>query len=394
MNQEIRAEYSLQRFTAADALHFIMTNGTKHPKQEGTADASLPGLAKVVELQEKHSYGARKHYCGAYDPLSAVQRAERESHEQLCAHSQTACSLAKNAISAAMRQRTNTRVYRYGQALLQLANASENEELEDGSNTMASDSSGGSLKPANGILADGNTAKDDRATETDEDNEDLENYLLKHKGFATEAVVTWLQHRYLRCCEFMNLRPSVVVSQRLSKCVRFGLGDSVGSFFASQKTSSPLFAAPEQQMPINAKAARSWMTFPETLAELREEHTTPYEVSPDLQGCGDIGKQPRHFVAILGVLEGCQHAVVTFNLSNIGLTNREARVLCLFCHAHLRHLQSLDISDNPGVTDDVALLLKKIAVSLPLLSRLAVHGTSLSQGTIRAIDWLLYRKVL
>lgn len=399
MNQEIRAQFSLQRFSAGDALQFIMANGVKHKEDGEPTDAALPGLSKVVELQTKHYDDEKQRHFGCFDPLCAGRYAEMETHEQLCAHSQTACALAKNAVSGALHQRIDIRVHRYGEALVQLANASENDEGEENSTAMASDSAAGSPNRTVSLTTDGGggstTAKDDEAdTDNDEDDEDLEKFLLSHDGFASEEAAAWLQRRYLRCCDMMGVRASVVVSQRLSQCVKLGLDCTFGSFFASQKAASPLAPTPERKLLINKKAAQSWMAFPERLVLLREACAIPYEVCPDLHGCGDIGKQPRHFVAALGVLEGCRYTVVSLNLANTGLTDREVRVLCLFCHAHLRRLQVLDISNNPGVTDKMAQRLKKMAASLPLLSRLSVHNTSLSPATVRVIDRLLTRKVL
>ncbi|KAL7696096.1 hypothetical protein N2W54_003425 [Lotmaria passim] len=398
MNQQIRAEYSLQCFTASDALTFIMVNGVK--QEEGTtteeAEVALPGLSKVLELQAKHYDDHKTRHFGSYDPLCARRCTEVETHEEHIAHSQTACALAKNAVSAALQQRVDIRIHRYGEALVQLANASENAETEDSSTAMASDSAAGSPRHNRNVCAESNDENTEEAEEadTDEDNEDIETYLLKHTGFTSDTATQWLQRRYLRCCELMGVRPSVVVSHRLSQCVKQCFGGTVGSFFAAQNVAAPLSPAPERRSLTNTKAARNWMVFPEMLVLLREECAIPYEISPDLHGCGDVGKQPRHFVAALGVLEGCRYTVVSLNLSNIGLTDREVRVLCLFCHAHLRRLKVLDISDNPGVTDKVALRLKKMAASLPLLSRLSVHGTSLSPSTIRVIDRRLCRKVL
>ncbi|KPA82381.1 hypothetical protein ABB37_03460 [Leptomonas pyrrhocoris] len=395
MNLEIRAQFSLTRFTAGDALHFIMTNGGKRrDEKEASADPSLPGLAKVVELQERRHDYEKVHQFGFYDPLCAGHRVETESHEQVCVHSQTACALAKNAVNAALRHRIEIRVTRYGEALFQLANTSENEEVEEGSTAIGSDSAAGSPNLTSDCLGDGIGAKDGDAAETDEDDDDLETYLLRLPGFGTETATAWLQRRYLRCCELMNVRPSVVVSHRLSQCVHPCRGGTVGSFFAAQKATSPLSPLPERLLLSNTKAARCWMTFPEMLVLLRVECAIPYELNLDLHGCGDIGKQVRHFVAALGVLEGCRYTVVALNLSNTGLTDREARVLCFFCHAHLRRLKVLDISNNRGVTEKMALRLKKMAASLPLLSRLSVHGTSLSAGTVRVIDRLLSRKIL
>lgn len=281
---------------------------------------------------------------------------------------------------------------------MQLANASDNEEAEDGSTAVASDSAAGSPNQADGNLGDSGTAKDDDGKENDEDGDDdtdnIETYLLRHIGFANERAAMWLQRRYLRCCDLMSLRSSAVVTHRLSQCIQPCLCGTVGSFFAAQKTASPLSPVPEHRSFLGVKVAHSWLEFPETLVLLREECAIPYEVNPDLHDCGEIGKQPRHFVAALGVLEGCRNTVVSLNLSNTNLTDREARVLCLFCHAYLRRLKVLDISNNPGVTDKMALRLKKMAASLPLLSRLSVQGTSLSTGTVRMIDRLLSRKVL
>lgn len=128
MNQQIRAEYSLQCFTASDALTFIMVNGVK--QEEGTtteeAEVALPGLSKVLELQAKHYDDHKTRHFGSYDPLCARRCTEVETHEEHIAHSQTACALAKNAVSAALQQRVDIRIHRYGEALVQLANASEN----------------------------------------------------------------------------------------------------------------------------------------------------------------------------------------------------------------------------------------------------------------------------
>lgn len=403
MNQEILAQFTLLRYSGRDALQFIMANGAAREKEEnGEAHtaAPLPGLAKLAELQEKHYDDEKTHHFGSYDPLCVGRCSETSSHERWCAHSQTACALAKNAVAAALQERIEVRVHRYGEALLALANATDpSEELEEASTAVEGDSAACSPNATNGALTNESLApnganNDGEDSEEDEEDEEIELYLLKHVGFTKEAAVAWLQRRYLRCCELMGVRASVVVSQRLSQCVQPCLGGTVGSFFAAQKTASPLSPVSERRFVVAPKAARTWMAFPETLVLLRAQCAIPYEVNPDLHGCGDIGKQPRHFVAVMGVLEGCRYTVVSLNLSNTGLTDREVRVLCLFCHAHLRRLKVLDISHNPGVTDKVAVRLKKLAASLPLLSRLSVRGTSLNPGPMRAIDRLLYRKVL
>ncbi|KAG5491727.1 hypothetical protein JIQ42_01634 [Leishmania sp. Namibia] len=419
MSQSTRAEFSLLRYSAGDALHFVVENGSRrHVKDEGAS--SLPGLSMVVELQERHAVRDRMHKCGTIDdPLYLEDLTHICTHEQWCAHSQTACALAKNAIEQSLQHRSELRVLRYGAAVMRLAEGFPSllDSEEKAPSTAAdSPSVATSLSPSSYVSSPLSAQDDPRfsvmtkkspgseaslATEDDvsdgpqEEEEELESYLLQHPSLTADMAAARLRRRYLRCCNVIGVCPSASVRRRLLRCVRSNPSNTLGSRFAAKRTECPLSPASETTATLHPTATgRSWMAFPGMIRLLREKGTVPYEVIGDFSGCAEIGQHRRQFIALLGVLEECRNTVVFLNLATTRITDEEVRVLCLFCRAYLRRLQVLDLSGNKNITDKVAPRLKQLAASLPLLQRLSVRGTSLSRANARTLRGILCRKPL
>lgn len=416
-SQRIPAEFSLLRYSTGDALHFVFENGVcRRGNEEGAS--LLPGLSKVVELQEKQAVRDKVHTCGITDdPLNLENLTRIGTHEEWCAHSQTACALAKNAVAQCLQRRSEVRVRRYGEAVMRLSEASptlrDREEQAPATAvdipyvttalstpscaSSAQDHTQLSVKADKLAEAEASLTTDDETSdvaEEEEEEEELETYLLQHPAFGADMAAAWLRRRYLRCCNVINVRPSAAVRHRFSRGVQATLSSTLGSF-AAQKPVSPL--SPIADTPTSflcSPGGRTWMSFPGTMVLLRELRTVPFEVNADFSGCAEIGHQQRHFIALLGVLEGCRNTVVSLNLAKTCLNDDEVRVLCLFCRAYLRRLQVLDLSGNKTVTDKVAVWIKQLAASSPLLFRLAVRGTSLSRSTMRSVAGILCRKAL
>ncbi|CBZ37759.1 hypothetical protein, unknown function [Leishmania donovani] len=415
-SQHVPVEFSLLRYSTGDALHFVFQNGVRRQGNEGGA-SPLPGLSKVVELQEKQAVRDKLHTCGTTDdPLNLENLTHIGTHEEWCAHSQTACALAKNAVAQCLQRRWEVRVRRYGEAVMRLSEASptlwdrEGQARATAADTpyattalstpsrtsSAQDHTPSAVKADNSAEAEARLNTDDEASDVaeEEEEEELETYLLQHPAFGADMAAAWLQRRYLRCCHVINVRPSAAVCHRFSRGVQATLISTLGSF-AAQKAVPPLSPVAETPTPFRCSPGRrTWMSFPGTMVLLRELRTVPYEVNADFSGCAEIGHQQRHFIALLGVLEGCRNTVVSLNLAKTCLNDDEVRVLCLFCRAYLRRLQVLDLSGNKSITDKVAVWIKQLAASSPLLFRLAVRGTSLSRSTMRSVAGILCRKAL
>ncbi|CBZ30408.1 hypothetical protein, unknown function [Leishmania mexicana MHOM/GT/2001/U1103] len=416
-SQDSSAEFNLLRYSTGDALHFVFQNGVRRKVNEEGA-SPLPGLSKVVELQEKQAVRDKVHTSGTTDdPLDLKNLTHVGTHEEWCAHSQTACALAKNAVAQCLQRRSEVRVRRYGEAVMQLSEAfptlrdTEEQAPETAADTpyvttasstpyctsSAQDHTQTSVKADKSAEAEASLTTDDEASDVaeEEEEEELETYLLQHPTFGADMAAAWLRRRYLRCCNVINVRPSAAVCRRFSRCVQATLSSTLSSFSAEQKAVSPL--SPDRDTPTSflcSPGGRTWMSFPGTMVLLRELRTVPYEVNVDFSGCAEIGHQPRHFIALLGVLEGCRNTVVSLNVAKTCLSDDEVRVLCLFCRAYLRRLQVLDLSGNKRVTDKVAVWIKQLAASSPLLFRLTVRGTSLSRSTMRSVAGILCRKAL
>ncbi|TPP40185.1 hypothetical protein CGC21_26695 [Leishmania donovani] len=378
-SQHVPVEFSLLRYSTGDALHFVFQNGVRRQGNEGGA-SPLPGLSKVVELQEKQAVRDKLHTCGTTDdPLNLENLTHIGTHEEWCAHSQTACALAKNAVAQCLQRRWEVRVRRYGEAVMRLSEASPTLWDREGQ--------------ARATAAD--TPYATTALSTPSRTSSAQDHTPSaHPAFGADMAAAWLQRRYLRCCHVINVRPSAAVCHRFSRGVQATLISTLGSF-AAQKAVPPLSPVAETPTPFRCSPGRrTWMSFPGTMVLLRELRTVPYEVNADFSGCAEIGHQQRHFIALLGVLEGCRNTVVSLNLAKTCLNDDEVRVLCLFCRAYLRRLQVLDLSGNKSITDKVAVWIKQLAASSPLLFRLAVRGTSLSRSTMRSVAGILCRKAL
>ncbi|TPP46818.1 hypothetical protein CGC20_21090 [Leishmania donovani] len=378
-SQHVPVEFSLLRYSTGDALHFVFQNGVRRQGNEGGA-SPLPGLSKVVELQEKQAVRDKLHTCGTTDdPLNLENLTHIGTHEEWCAHSQTACALAKNAVAQCLQRRSEVRVRRYGEAVMRLSEASPTLWDREGQ--------------ARATAAD--TPYATTALSTPSRTSSAQDHTRSaHPAFGADMAAAWLQRRYLRCCNVINVRPSAAVCHRFSRGVQATLISTLGSF-AAQKAVPPLSPVAETPTPFRCSPGRrTWMSFPGTMVLLRELRTVPYEVNADFSGCAEIGHQQRHFIALLGVLEGCRNTVVSLNLAKTCLNDDEVRVLCLFCRAYLRRLQVLDLSGNKSITDKVAVWIKQLAASSPLLFRLAVRGTSLSRSTMRSVAGILCRKAL
>ncbi|GET92365.1 hypothetical protein, unknown function [Leishmania tarentolae] len=412
-SQPVPTEFSLLRYSTADALQFVFQNGVRRRVNE--EGASLPGLSKVVELQEKQATHDKLHKCGTMDdPLNLESLTHIGTHEEWCAHSQTACALAKKAVAQCLQRRSEVRVRRYGEAVMRLSEAAPT--LQDGegqASANAADDSYGVAAPstpyctrsaqdhtqssARAVMspeANSSLTTDDEAIDItqDEEEEELEAFLLQNPTFGADMAAGWVRRRYRRCCNAINVRPSATVRHRLSRCVRCTLSSTLSSSTAQRAVS---LLSPVSDRPISSltcPSGRSWMSFPGTMVLLRDMCTIPYEVNADFSGCAVIGLQQRHFIALLGVLEGCRNTVVSLNLAKTCLNDDDVRVLCLLCRAYLRRLQVLDLSGNKSVTDKVAVWIKQLAASLPLLFLLNVRGTSLSRATMRSVAGILSRK--
>lgn len=437
--EETREEFSLLHYSAGDALRFVFQNGARSATDASSlatpsaSSPALPGLCKVVELQVRQGQRDRARKGGAADdPLYLEELTPVGTHEQWCAHSQTACMLAKNAVTQSLQERIDVRVRRYGEAVMRLAEVSgssqptskaENEEASEATPTAAAEvayatptasvSSLSSLQsrlqaPASSVkeAEDGEElvqADDDVATvgedadggEDEDKPEELETFLLQHPSREVAKAAAWVRRRYLRCCEVIGVRPVAAVRQQLARAVQSTQNGTIGAILAAHKRISPLSPASETPTSLLVTpAGRSWMSFPETVVALREMCIVPLELDVNLSGCTSLGQRRRHFIAVLGVLEGCRNTVVSLNLAKTGLTDDEVRVLCLFCRAYLRRLKVLDLSGNKSISDKVAVWLKQLAASAPLLCRLTVRGTSLSRSQVRTITGILCRKAL
>ncbi|KAK7196288.1 hypothetical protein NESM_000564900 [Novymonas esmeraldas] len=421
LSQESRSDFSLPRYSTGDALHFVFENGACRQGSTEMLTTLLPGLGKVVELQEKQAMRDGIHQSASIDdPLHLEEVTRVRTHEQWCAHSQTACALAKNAVTQGLRRRIELRVRRYGEAVVRLAEESSSVPDTDdeavqatvdslsasagrqSTSSRVSSISSEQCRPSSSLATESSPETETDlggADETDsaaaaEDEEELEAHLRQHIIFGHEKATGWLRRRYTRCCDVMGVSPSSIVRQRLSRCVRATASGTLGAFFAAHMMASPLSPVPEVPATLaSTSAGQSWLSFPSTTALLRERCTVPYEVSVNLSGCSEIGQRRRHFIAVLGVLEGCGNTVVALRMAKTSLTDDEVRVLCLFCRAHLRRLRVLDLSGNNEVTDKVSVWLKQLAASSPLLCQLSLRGTALSRSTVRTVTGLLCRKI-
>ncbi|KAG5494030.1 hypothetical protein JKF63_01863 [Porcisia hertigi] len=414
MGHQARSEFSLPRYSVGNAIQFVFENGVRRHVREESA-SPLPGLSMVMQLQEKQVTRDRARRSGTTDdPLSLEDLACICTPEQLCAHSQIACALARNAVAQSLQHRSEVRARRYGEAVMRLAEASSS--LPDSEKKVSaliavspyliqtpsgvpytlSPSVPGplhfSLKTSRSQEARASFFMSCKESEMAEEEEGLETHVLKHPTLNVDEASAWLQRRYKRCCNVMDVRPSATVRHRLSQCVQNSLSSTTGSSSAQSRSSPMLHHPHTPSAPLNASAGRVWMSFPRTLVLLREMNTTPYEVNADFSGCAEIGQSRHHFIVLLGVLEVCRSTVVSLNLSKTRLDDDEVRVLCLFCRTYLRRLQVMDLSGNTMITDKVAVSLKKFAALLPLLCRLTVRETSLSRTTVRTLKRIISRK--
>nr|CAJ2472128.1 unnamed protein product [Leishmania braziliensis] len=415
MTQGAPADFSLLRYSAGDVLHFVFANGVRR-RVSAEGAPPLPGLSMVVELQEKKVVHDKLHKCGTIDdPLYLEDLSHIGTHEQWCAHAQAACALAKNAVARCLQRRLEVRARRYGEAVVHLAQASpslmDSEQMASATaadslsmataHSSSSHTSSRQEHPRSSVNAERSTEEEvsfptsNEASEVEEEEEeDLETHLLQHPTLDGDMAAAWLRRRYLRCCDVISIGPSVAVRDRLSQCVRVTLSGTLGSS-AARRTGSPLSRVPDAPATLlSTPGGQSWMSFPGIMLLLRKLCTVPYEVNADFTGCTEVGQHPRHFIALLGVLEGCRNIVVSLNFAKTCLSDDEVRVLCLFCHAYLRRLQILDLSGNKRITDKVAVCLKQLAASSPLLCRLVVRGTSLSRANVRTVGGILSRKAL